>query len=148
MKKTLILALLTIISTSGFAAVVKGHDNENACTLYKIMPSDSLGKVSLADEEVVINTKEAYGLSFTEMEVNFDNREVLIQPTINILLGLNRPLISTKASIPADHADFNFLINQLNRKILLFEKICITQDNKIAYAKMFEENPNSEYKRR
>ncbi len=146
MKKTFILVLLTLISTSGIAAVIKGRDSDNACTLYKIMPSDAKGKVALSEGEVVIYFKEAYGLSFTEMEVNFDNREVLIQPTINIVMGFNLPLIQTKAAIPSDHVDFNFLINQLNRKILLFEKICITQDNKIAYAKMFEQTPAPESK--
>lgn len=141
MKKALFLALITIISTSGFAAVVKSRDAGESCTLYKVVSPDENGKLKLNSSEIIVTQKDAYGLSFQDMEVNFDTREVLIQPTINIVLGFNIPLIPSKASIPADHPDFNFLINQLNRKLYVFEKVCITNDNKIAYAKMFEPAP-------
>jgi hypothetical protein len=139
MKKTLILGLVALISTASFAAVVKTRDADTGCTLYKVVPADDNGKVKVKAGEVVVSIKDAYGLSFQDMEINFDSREVLVQPTINIVLGLNRPLIGKKAIISADNKDFTYLINQLNRKVNLFEKVCITSDNKIAYAKMFEQ---------
>jgi hypothetical protein len=144
MKTVLLLSLLATLITSASASVVKGFDAEKSCVLYKVLPAptDSKVKVKLKAGEVIIYDKDAYGLSFQEMEVNFDNREVLVQPTINIILGFNRPLINGKAIIEAENPDFNFLINQLNRKLYVFEKICIA-DGKIIYAKMFEDKPES-----
>lgn len=140
MKKTLLIGLLaSLITTSAFAKVVKRLDADNACVLYRVAPTDDSGKLKLLPDEVIIYDKDAFGLSLQDMEINFDTREVLVQPTINILFGFNRPLINNKAIIAAENPDFNFLINQLNRKLYVFEKICIG-DGKIVYAKMFEEN--------
>ncbi|MBC7537745.1 MAG: hypothetical protein H7281_02925 [Bacteriovorax sp.] len=145
MKTALLLSLLaTLITSKVQASVVKGFDAEKSCVLYRVLPAptDSKVKVKLKTGEVIVYDKDAYGLSFQDMEVNFDNREVLIQPTINIVLGFNRPLIQGKAIIEAENPDFNFLINQLNRKLYVFEKVCIA-DGKIIYAKMFEDKPES-----
>lgn len=138
MKNSVLLCtLITFLSATAQAAVVKGQDSENACVLYRVVSADSSGRISRANNEVIVYAKEVYGLSFQDMEINFDNREVLVQPTMNVVMGINRPLISKKAVISSDHKDFNFLINQLNRKLYVFEKICIN-DGKIVYAKMFE----------
>ena len=139
MKKTLVLGLVALLSTSSFAAVVKTRDAEADCTLYKVVQADDNGKVKVKAGEVVVSIKDAYGLSFQDMEINFDTREVLVQPTINIIMGFNRPLTEKKSVISSENPDFTYLINQLNRKVNLFEKVCITSDNKIAYAKMFEQ---------
>lgn len=135
MKKVLIVGLFTILSTSAFSAVIKSVDADNSCTLYKVVAPDSDGKVTLNPGEVMIEGRDTYGLTFKEMEIDFDKREVLVQPMMNIVLWADRPLIPTKASIPESHPDFNFLINHLNRKIYVFDRICITDDNQIAYAK-------------
>lgn len=135
MKKTFFVLLLAMFTTSSFASVIKGLDKDNKCTLYRI---ENTSSVKLASGEVIINKKDAYGISFTNMEINFDTREVLVQPIINIMLGINVPLIPNKAIIPENHNDFNFLINQLNRKLYVFEKVCIDDNGKVVYAKMFE----------
>lgn len=143
MKATLLLGtLLTLFATSTFASVVKGYDKESGCDLYRVIQKDATGKIKNKQKsgEVIIYAKEVYGLSFQEMEINFDNREVLIQPTMNVILGINRPLTSAKVVLSSEREDFNFLINQLNRKVSLFEKICIN-DGKIVYAKVFEAKP-------
>jgi hypothetical protein len=80
-------------------------------------------------------------MSFRDMEVNFETREVMVQPIMNIVLGFNRPLTETKLAIAEGNKDFTYLINQLNRNVLLFEKVCITRDGKIEYAKMPETKP-------
>lgn len=140
-KSLLLLACVTLFTSSSFASVVKGHDVENMCVLYRVAQADSNGQIKLNPNEVIISAKEVYGFSFQEMEINFDNREVLIQVTMNIVMGINRPLLENKTIISSEHQDFNFLLNQLNRKVSLFEKICIN-DGKIIYAKPFE--PKSE----
>lgn len=108
--------------------------------------ADENGKLKIASDEVIVNQKEAYGLSFVDMEIDFDNQSVFVQPTINVVMGLNRPLINGKGIIKADNPDFNFLINQLNRKLYVFEKICIGDNNVIAYANMFENKQDENQK--
>lgn len=138
MKKTLVVMLMALLTQAAFSATVKKRDRDHGCTLYKVISPDANGKLKLSQGEIIINQKDAYGLSITDMEIDFTNREVLVQPQINVVFGLNRPLTEKKAVISADNAEFNFLINQLNRKVFLFEQICISDKNEIEYAKMFE----------
>lgn len=138
MKKLLAIALSTVlVSTTALSAVVKSYDSERNCDLYSVVQPDEKGKIKLKPTEVITYSKEVYGLSFQDMEINFENREVSITPVMNVVLGLNRSLTASKVSISADNEEFNFLINQLNRKLYVFEKVCISE-NKVIYAKMFE----------
>lgn len=140
MKKVLLALtiLSTVVATSAFASVVKGHDEQNGCDLYRVISADNTGKTKLKSGDIIIFPKEVYGLSFQDLEINFDNREAQVQIMMNIIMGINRPLINSKTIISPEHQDFNFLINQLNRKVSLFEKVCIN-DGKIVYAKVFEQ---------
>lgn len=138
MKTTItLIALLCAFTTLSQAAVVKGFDPIASCDLYRIAEADANGSIKMDANETIIYGKTAYGFSFSNMEIKFDLREVSIVPMINVTLGINRPLFDSKMTIEAQNPDFNFLINQLNRKVSLFEKIC-TRDQKIIYANFFE----------
>jgi hypothetical protein len=143
MKKIFVLMLIATFTQTAQTAVVKKRDSEQNCTLFKVISADTNGQLKISEDEVIINQKDAYGISLTDMEIDFSNREVRVQPQINVILGMNRPLLDRKAVISAENTEFNFLINQLNRKIFLFEQICISDKNEIEYAKMFE-TPTSE----
>ncbi len=131
------LLALTLLSFNAFSAVVKSNDAERGCTLFQSVTAEENGNVILQPGQVLVSSKNTYGLSFTDMEIDFDRREVRVQPMINIVLGFNRMLTPAKAIIRQDNPEFSFLINQLNRKISLFEKICINSSNEIEYAKFF-----------
>ena len=149
MKKLLVLSCILLSTTSAFASVAKSYDAEQGCDLYRAVQSDENGKPGkLNTNETIFINREVYGMAFESMEVNFDNREVLVQPMANIILGFNKPLTAKKTAIAEDNKDFNFLINQLNRKISLFEKVCITRDGKIAYAKMFPDTTQTPTKKK
>jgi hypothetical protein len=77
------------------------------------------------------------------MEVNFQKKSVSVDPMMNIFLGMNRRLINSKVTISNKNPNFNFLINQLNRKLYVFEKMCITGKNELVYANMFETKPEA-----
>lgn len=49
-------------------------------------------------------------------------------------MGFNRVLTSQKAFIAQQNPNFPFLINELNRKVQLLQKICIAKNNEIIYA--------------
>lgn len=135
-KSLIIMVVASFLSSSLYASVVKGLDTQNSCDLYRVIKPDTILKKTTNEE--VIFAKEVYGLSIQDLEINFDNREVSVQPKINVLLGLNRNLTEDKMIISSNHENFNFLINQINRKIYLFEKICI-KDGKLVYASGFPE---------
>lgn len=134
--KMLIVCLFLMVSTS-FAAVVKSTDAENNCTLFEVIPNDENGGFEMKPGQRLVSARSVYGLSLIEMEINFDDRSVMVWPTMNIVLGLNRPLLLTKAIIREANPNFTFLVNQLNRKINLFEKMCINDANEIMYANFF-----------
>lgn len=146
MKKIFVLMLIAAFAQATQAAIVKKRDSEQNCTLFKVISADANGKLKISEDEVIINQKDAYGLSLTDMEIDFSNREVRVQPQINVILGMNRSLLNSKVVISAENPEFNFLINQLNRKIFLFEQICISDKNEIEYARMFETTTSEKQK--
>lgn len=138
MKYALLALFCLCFQSIAFGAVASSSDRENNCTLYQSIAADANGNVVLADDQTLVSSKNVYGLSFIDMEVDFDRHEVRVQTMMNVVLGLNKPLVAGKSSIKEGNPDFAFLINQLNRKVSLFEKICISSSNEVVYAKMFE----------
>ncbi len=133
-----IALVLTCLTLNAFGAVVSSTDAEKHCTLFQSVANEENGNVILREGQSLVTKRNTYGLSFVDMEIDFDRREVRVQPMMNIVLGLNRMLVPAKAVIRQDNPDFTVLINQLNRKIALFEKVCINSANEIEYANFFE----------
>lgn len=138
MKTLLVMGLLALTAASANATVVKGQDTKKGCTLYRVVHSDS--KKPMTSEETVFLNKEVYGITFENLEIDFDNREARVDIVMNVVMGLNRKVSETKSAILADNAQFNTLINQLNRKISLLESVCLNANNEIVYAKAVENN--------
>ena len=138
MKKVILVGFITLMSTASFAAVVKSFDKNNSCTLFRVVAAEESGEIRLKEGEKIEVNKEAYGLSLKDMEIDFEKREVSVQPVVNITLGFNKNLTADKVRILTDNQKFNFLINQLNRNLILFESLCISRDQVIIYSTMFE----------
>lgn len=136
MKTILVMGLLTLTS-SAFATVVKSQDAKKGCTLYRVIHKES--KPQAKNESVFLN-KEVYGIGFENMEIDFDNREARVDVVMNVVLGFNRNIAETKSTISADNAQFGTLVNQLNRKVSLLERVCLNANNEIIYAKTVESN--------
>lgn len=130
--KTLLVIGLIAFSSSAFSAVYKSYDSNASCNLYRVVNTDQV-----QDEDVLVYAKNVYGISFENLEVDFANREAKVQVMLNVTLGFNRSLLEKKSTISADNVNFTNLINHLNRKIKLFENICITDENQIVYANEF-----------
>ena len=145
MKKLLLLICVLLLTSTSFAGqVVTRFDKENNCDLYRVLSRDDNGNQEKpTDDERLFSSRETYGLSFRDMEVDFDNRLVKVQPIMNIVLGINRPLTESKVAIAENNKEFTYLINQLNRNVLLFQKVCISKDGLVEYAKMLEDKPSS-----
>ena len=139
MKAFLLIGLLSV-TTSAFSAVVKSYDVDQACTLYRVTTEKRGAKIKMNTLESVVFAKGVYGLTLQNMEINFDYREVKVQITINVIMGANRPLLSEKSTISPEDAEFTTLINHLNRKLSSLEKVCLSTNNQIIYAKQFENN--------
>jgi hypothetical protein len=132
--KVAILLILTAIAFSSQASTLKSFDSENNCTLYRVPTEES----PLTSDDVIVNERDAYGLSIVDMEIDFKSQKVSVQPIINIVLGVNRNLTNKRVTISSKNPEFKFLINQLNRKLYVFEKMCINSKNEIVYARQFE----------
>ncbi len=136
--KSFIFSLITLTLTfSSYAAVVTSTDNEKQCTIYQAVRENENGQVVIQDGQRLLSKKHVYGLSFSELEIDFDRREVRVQTMMNVVLGLNLMLVPRKSIIREDNPEFTFLVNQINRKLALFEKICVNADNEVVYAKYF-----------
>lgn len=131
MKSLLVIGLIAF-SSSVFSAVYKSYDSSASCNLYRVVNTDQV-----KDDDVLVYAKNVYGISFENLEVDFANREAKVQVMLNVTLGFNRSLVEKKSTISADNVNFTNLINHLNRKIKLFENICITDENQIVYANEF-----------
>jgi hypothetical protein len=147
MRKSFALFFLSIILTSSsFAAIVKSADKEKNCTLYQVIAADDNGNIPLDENQTVVISRDVYGMTFQNMEIDFDKKIVKVDAVANIILGLNKLLVPNKVVLSPNNDQFNFLINQLNRKIFVFEKMCISKKNEVIYANYFEtkeENPSS-----
>jgi hypothetical protein len=132
--KIITFLLCLTFSSIGFSAIVKSLDVDQSCTIYRV----STAETPIANNEVIVSDREVYGLTLTNMEINFETKQVLVDPTMVVVLGLNRSLLNQKVFISNENPDFNFLINQLNRKLFVLEKMCISDNNELVYASMFE----------
>lgn len=128
------MGLLTL-SSAAFTSVVKSYDQNKSCTLYRVINETTKPKQT---NESVVYAKEVYGLALEDLEIDFDNREAKVQVIMNIVMGVNRVVVTGKSSIEETNPQFNYLINQVNRKLSLLEKVCLSGDNKIVYAKKME----------
>lgn len=133
MKTFLALATL-MISTSAFSAVVKSYDAKNSCSVYKAVTNESNGKPKLNKNETVVFERNIYGFAFRNLEIDFENRLAKVSIDLSVVAGFNRPLFKNKLTIQESNPKFTDLINNLNRKVIELDTICINSDNEIIYA--------------
>lgn len=131
MKLSLILLILSSTFAS-FGAVVVSSDAKNGCVVYRVTSEE---KPRLA-KEAVVEPRNLYGLTFKDMQIDFDTKSVSLEVTKRIVLAFDRPLLEGRVHIRAENPNFNFLVNQLNRDLFTFDKVCITPQNELIWATM------------
>ncbi|MFN8846727.1 MAG: hypothetical protein ACK5V3_05250 [Bdellovibrionales bacterium] len=138
-KSKSLFLLVSFLSLYSQADIVTSHDAKNNCTAYRI-PRDS--KPIQSDEKLFIE-KPVYGLSLQNAKVNFENKTVEVDILVRIVLGLNSNLTTKPVTIKPENKNFEFLLNQLNRSVFLFEKVCISETNELIWADFFEPEPTT-----
>ncbi|MBC7429020.1 MAG: hypothetical protein H7336_10435 [Bacteriovorax sp.] len=134
MKTILVIGLLTLSSTA-FSSVVKSYDSAKSCNLYRVVSETSKAK---QNNETVIFDKAVYGLALEDLDVDFDNHQAKAQVIMNIIMGFNRPVVEGQLAIEEGNPQFKMLINQVNRKLSMLERVCISADKRIVYGKVME----------
>jgi hypothetical protein len=119
------------------ADVVTSSDAKNNCTVYRI-PKES--KPLQADEKLLIE-RPVYGLSLHNAKIDFEKKLVEVDVLVRIVFGINFNLNSKPVIIKPENKNFEFLVNQLNRSLFLFEKVCISESNELVWASFFESEP-------
>ena len=131
MKLSIILLILST-AFSSFGAVAVSADAKNGCLVYRVTSPE---KPRLA-KEAVVEQKELYGLTIKDMLIDFNAKTVSFEVTKRIVLAFDRPLLEGRVFVRAENPNFNFLVNQLNRDLFTFDKVCITPQNELIWATM------------
>lgn len=131
MKFSILLLVLSASLTS-FGAIVTSHDGKHSCTVYRATSEE---QPKLASEGVV-EPRNVYGLTIKNILIDFDTKTVSVEITKRIVLGFDRPLLEQRAEIKASNPNFKYLVNQLNRDLFTFDKVCITDQNELIWATM------------
>ena len=138
MKKILIGFLMSaFIFQTASASVVKSFDQDKKCTLFRATSDET----PITSAEEVVLERDVYGISFVDMDIDFNAKKALVTPVALVVLGLNKSITANKVFISPKNSDFKHLVNQLNRKLLVFEKLCISKENEVIYGKEFEAKP-------
>lgn len=133
--KTLLL-LLTLVVSPAFSAIVTSLNADKSCTIYRVTSEKS----PATTEEVEYDSRELYGFSLINLKVNFIKQTATVDIEKKVVLGFDRNLNSHPVMIQASNPQFEFLTNQLNRTLHLFEKICLTDSNELLWATFFPES--------
>ncbi len=125
------ILLLTLgFSVSGFGATATSIDAKNECVVYRNISKE---KPVQAGETQIDNTI-SHGFSIQNMIIDFKNEVVTVEVLNRITLGSNRPLVSGPVFIRASNPNFKSLVNQLNRVLFTFDKVCISSQKELVWA--------------
>lgn len=105
-------------------------DSKNECVVYRNTSKEK----PIQAGETLINDKTSYGYTMQNLVIDFENEVVKVDIVNRIALGFNRSLVSGSVFIRASNPNFKALINQLNRVLFTFEKVCITSQNELMWA--------------
>jgi hypothetical protein len=134
MFKPIIITLLPILmACSAQAAISLRYDEVMDCQRYNVINEirNDEGELVLERDlfpgEEIIDKRVHYGLSTANLNIDFTDRKAEVEVIVNVALGLNKNLIGadTKVSMDADHPQLNLFLNTLNRRVFLFNDICI-----------------------
>lgn len=137
MKKLMFLIITLVSARFAHADIVREADTAQRCYLYQGAVRDEKGQIKISEGQTVFSNNDIYGFSLENMTVDFKSQLVYVDVVQNIIWGFDKPLLPARIAINPKNEQFNFLINQLNRSIMLFEKVCITGNNELIYAKFF-----------
>ena len=131
--KILFAALVTLFVSNSYAMILKSVDRVNGCDLYRVSKTEEQSEVR--NNESIYSKKVVYGIKIENMDIDFANEEVTVTPIIQVVLGLDKPLVN-KVVIEKSNKNFKALTNQLNKSLTVFESVCISSDNRLVHAKV------------
>jgi hypothetical protein len=124
------LFLILSVSLSSFGAIVVSTDLNNQCVIYRVTDA---GEKNLAAEDV-IEDRELYGLTIKDIKFDFEKKSATVEITKRIVLAFDRPLFEKPVVIKAENPNFTFLVNQLNRDLSTFDKVCVNNLHELVWA--------------
>jgi hypothetical protein len=134
MIKPIHLSLLPLLMVfSAQSAISVRYDEVMDCQRYNVINEirNDAGEYVLEREllpgEEVIDNRVHYGLSTANLTINFEEQKAEVEIIKNVALGINRNLIDTdtKVSMDANHPQLNTFLNTLNRRVFLFDDVCV-----------------------
>ena len=130
--KIFIFLLVLSASFTSFGAVVTSHDTKHSCVVYRAT-SEETPKLA---EEGVVEPRNVYGFTMKDIQIDFDTKIVSVEITKRVVFAFDRPLLEERVYIKASNPNFKYLVNQLNRDLFTFEKVCVSSQNELIWATM------------
>lgn len=136
--------LALIASLNAHSMITRQYDRASDCELYSVVNKernsngDYVLERQLKASETVVDDRTHYGLETKNLSIDFDQRKASFEIISQVAFGFNKNLLESdgaQVSISADNAQFGQAINQVNRKLFSFSKVCLDQNNEVIYLK-------------
>lgn len=137
-----IVLLAFIASVNANALITRQYDQSRDCELYSVLAKvrngngDYVLEREVRANETVVDDRGHYGLESTNLSIDFDQRKASFEIISQVVFGFNQNLLETEGtqvSISAENPQFDQAINQVNRKLFSFSKVCLSQNNQVIY---------------
>jgi hypothetical protein len=137
MKAGILLSIL-ILGFQAQALVTKGTDRVAKCTSYQVIEAgtaetDDLISRIIKEGGEVASEKSTYGLSFKNLRIDFEKRQVKVDVMQRVVMGFNKVLIRDLV-ISADNQDLERQVNKLNYDMTLMREVCVGPNKELVRA--------------
>lgn len=135
-----VLPLLMVFTAQ--SAVSVRYDEVMDCQRYNVINEvrNDAGELILERDlfpgEEIIDKRIHYGLSTANLTINFDERKAEVEIIKHVALGVNKNLLGeqTKVSMDANHPQLESFLNTLNRRVFLFDDVCVRGSEVIEFS--------------
>lgn len=140
MKVIFLFFILLFAGVSGFAEVTMKYDQKNDCELYRAVSKRNVGGQwefvpELERGEVVHKRVSLFGMSVSDLEIDFEKRLAKGFLEMRIPLHRNKNLVDSKVKISANNKGFTDFINRTNSEINMIYEICLDRAHNVIYFK-------------
>lgn len=136
MKKSILFAFV-ILSMNVQAAVVTRNHPTLGCKIYEVRNPEvnneglALSLVLKDGEKIYAKKGRQHGLSFSDLEVSFDNKSITFVLTKNNAFMFNTPLMEARGKVSARNPLFSKIQKMVNNHMQYVQSLCLRADNEI-----------------
>ena len=140
MRAIFLFVVLLLAAVSVFAEVTMKYDQKNDCELYRAVSKRNVGGEwefvpELESGETVHKRVSLFGMSVSDLEIDFEKRLAKGFLEMRIPLHRNKNLVSSKVKISSKNKGFTDFINRTNTEINMIYEVCLDRNHNVVYFK-------------